>query len=89
VASVAADTPRPLAAISVNECNKSVALFIFLDSTHMLRADPRQSDMFTVSPNGTTKQTSAPPMKWEDAFALAQSAAITSHVMLPCRETGI
>lgn len=78
-------SPRPLSAVVVTSCGLAVALYIQLDATHLLRADPRQSDMFTAV-NGEQRQDSAGPMKWDDAYALAQSAVLTSHVLLPCTD---
>lgn len=78
-------TARPLSAIAVSQCGLAVALYVQLDATHLLRADPRQSDLF-VATDGQMQSQHAPPMKWEDAFALAQKAAITSHVLLPCTD---
>lgn len=76
---------RPLSAIAVTQCGLAVALFIQLDSTHLFRADPRQSDLFTAV-NGEMQQTQAAPMKWADAYALAQKATLATHVVLPCTD---
>lgn len=78
-------SPRPLSAIVVTSCSMAVALYIQLDATHLLRADPRQSDMFTAV-NGEQRQDNAGPMKWADAYKLAQSAVLTSHVVIPCTD---
>lgn len=78
-------TPAPLSAIAVSQCGLAVALFVQLDATHLLRADPRQSDMF-VAVDGKMQQTKAGPMEWKDAFKIAESAVITTHVTLPCTE---
>lgn len=75
--------PRPLAAVVVTSCGLAVSLFIQLDATHLLRADPRQSDIFTAV-DGKQRQDTAGPMKWEDAYALAQTAVLSSHVVIPC-----
>lgn len=77
--------PRPLSAVVVTSCGLAVALYIQLDATHLLRADPRQSDIFTAV-NGEQRQDTAGPMKWDDAYALAQTAVLTSHVLLPCTD---
>lgn len=77
--------PRPLSAIAVTRCGLAVALYVQLDATHLLRADPRQSDMFTAV-DGEQRQDSAGPMKWDDAYKLAQQAVLTSHVLLPCTD---
>lgn len=79
------DDTRPLSAIAVSQCGLAVALFIQLDSTHLLRADPRQSDLFTSS-NGQPQQSTAGPMEWSKAYTLAQSAPISSHVTIPCTD---
>lgn len=76
---------RPLSAIAVSQCGLAVALFIQLDSTHLLRADPRQSDLFT-SANGQPQQSTAGPMEWSKAYELASSAPISSHVTIPCTD---
>jgi len=78
-------TPAPLSAVVVTSCNLAVALFIQLDATHLLRADPRQSDMFTAV-NGKMVQSQAGPMPWDDAYKLAQSAVLSSHVVIPCTD---
>jgi hypothetical protein len=80
-----AGAPRPLSAVVVTSCGLAVALFIQLDATHLLRADPRQSDIFTAV-NGEQRQDTAGPMKWDDAYKLAQSAVLSSHVVLPCTD---
>lgn len=76
---------RPLSAIAVSQCGMAVALFIQLDPTHLLRADPRQSDMFT-SEGGQPRQSSAGPMEWTKAYELASTAPISSHVVIPCTD---
>lgn len=78
-------TPRPLSAVVVTSCSMAVALFIQLDATHLLRADPRQSDMFTAV-DGQMVQTQAGPIPWDDAYKLAQSAVLSSHVVIPCTD---
>jgi hypothetical protein len=86
IQTVSADEKAPpLSAIAVSQCGLAVALFIQLDATHLLRADPRQSDLF-VAVDGKMVQQTAGPMEWKDAFALAQSAVITTHVLLPCTQ---
>jgi hypothetical protein len=77
---------KPLSAVAVSECGMAVALFIQLDSTHLLRADPRQSDLFGVGPDGKMEQQTAGPIAWDDAYKLALSAPISSHVTLPCTD---
>lgn len=78
-------TPAPLSAIAVSQCGLAVALFIQLDATYLLRADPRQSDLYAIV-DGKQRLTSAAPMKWADAYALAQKAALSTHVVLPCTD---
>jgi hypothetical protein len=53
----------------------------------MLRADPRQSDLFSVGADGKMIQSHAGPVPWEKAYELALSAPISSHVTIPCTET--
>jgi hypothetical protein len=77
---------RPLSAIAVSQCGMALALFIQLDATHLMRADPKQSDLFVAQPDGTMKQTTAGPLKWEKAYALALSAVLTTHVVIPCTD---
>jgi hypothetical protein len=79
---LATDKP-PLSAIAVSQCGLAVALFIQLDDKHLMRADPRQSDLFT-NVDGHQVQSTAGPMKWEDAIGLASKAVLSSHVTLPC-----
>lgn len=86
IAPVAA--PRPLSAVVVTSCNLAVALFIQLDATHLLRADPRQSDMFTAL-DGKMVQSQAGPMTWADAYTLAQTAVLSSHVAIPCTDSDV
>lgn len=74
---------HPLSAIAVTQCGGALALFIQLDPNHLLRADPRQSDLFT-NVNGHMVQSTAAPMKWDDAYELATRAVITTHVLVPC-----
>lgn len=76
---------RPLSAIAVSQCGMAVALFIQLDSTHLLRADPHQSDLFTSS-NGQPQQSTVGPMEWSKAYDLASTAPISSHVVIPCMD---
>lgn len=78
-------TPAPLSAIAVTQCGLAVSLFVQLDATHLLRADPRQSDMFTAV-DGKMVQSQAGPMKWDDALALAKSAVLSTNVTLPCTD---
>lgn len=80
-------TPKPLSAIVVTQCGGALALFIQLDATHLMRADPVQSDLFT-NVNGKMVQGTAPPMKWDDAYNMALQAVLSSHVIVPCTETG-
>lgn len=77
--------PRPLSAVVVTECGLAVALFVQLDPTHLLRADPRQSDLFTAI-EGQQQQSGAGPMPWTQAYELAASATLSSHVVMPCRD---
>lgn len=77
--------PVPLSAIAVSQCGLAISLFVQLDATHLLRADPRQSDMFTAV-NGKMVQSTAGPMKWEDALLLAKSAVLSTNVTLPCTD---
>jgi hypothetical protein len=79
-------SPRPLSAVVVSQCNLAVALYIQVDATHLLRADPRQSDVFTAV-NGEQRQTQGGPLPWDDAIKLAQAAVLTSRVVLPCVDT--
>lgn len=79
-------TPAPLSAVVVTNCGLAVALFIQLDATHLMRADPRQSDMFTAV-DGHMVQSQAGPMPWDEAFKLALSAVLSSHVVIPCTDT--
>lgn len=78
-------SPPPISAIAVSQCGLAVALFIQLDSNHLFRADPRQSDLFT-NVNGQMRQTSGGPMQWKDALELARSAVLTTHVTIPCTD---
>lgn len=78
-------TPAPLSAIAVTQCGLAISLFVQLDATHLLRADPRQSDMFTAV-NGKMVQSQAGPMKWDDAMVLAKSAVLSTNVTLPCTD---
>lgn len=77
--------PRPLSAIVVTQCGLAVSLFVQLDATHLLRADPRQSDMFTAK-NGEQVQSQAGPMKIDDAMMLAKAAVLSTNVTLPCTD---
>lgn len=78
-------TPPPLSAIVVTQCGLAVSLFIQLDATHLLRADPRQSDMFTAV-DGKQVQSQAGPMKIDEAMVLAKAAVLSTNVTLPCTE---
>lgn len=77
---------RPLSAIAVSACGKAYALFVQLDATHMLRSDPRQSDLFTASPDGHMTEQKGPSLEWATALHLAESASIQTHVVLPCTD---
>lgn len=77
--------PPPLSAVVVTSCGLAVALFIQLDATHLMRADPRQSDMFTAV-DGKMVQSQAGPMPWDDAYKLALAAVLSSNVVIPCTE---
>jgi hypothetical protein len=75
----------PLSAIAVTCNGMAVSLFIQLDANHLFRADPRQSDMFTAV-QGKMVQSKAPPMEWKVAYALAERAILSSHVVVPCAD---
>lgn len=75
----------PLSAIAVTCNGMAVSLFIQLDADHLFRADPRQSDMFTAV-QGKMVQSKAPPMEWKVAYALAQRAVLSTHVVVPCAD---
>lgn len=75
----------PLSAIAVTCNGMAVSLFIQLDADHLFRADPRQSDMFT-NVKGKMVQSKAPPMEWKVAYALAERAVLSSHVVVPCAD---
>jgi hypothetical protein len=62
-----------------------VSLFIQLDATHLLRADPRQSDMFT-NVDGKMVQSQAGPMTIDQALTIAERAVLSTHVVLPCTD---
>lgn len=82
-------TAAPLSAIAVTCNGLAVSLFIQLDADHLFRADPRQSDMFTAV-KGKMVQTKAPPMEWKVAYAIAEKAILSTHVVVPCADgTGI
>lgn len=83
----------PLSAIAVTCNGLAVSLFIQLDADHLFRADPRQSDMFTaVEQRGLPPhhkvmvQSKAPPMEWKVAYALAERAILSTHVVVPCAD---
>lgn len=78
-------SPAPLSAIAVTQCGLAVSLFIQLDATHLLRADPRQSDMFTAV-NGKMVQSQAGPMTIDQALAIAEKAVLSTNVVLPCTD---
>lgn len=78
----------PLSAIAVTCNGMAVSLFIQIDADHLFRADPRQSDMFTAV-KGKMVQNKAPPMEWKVAYALAQRAVLTTHVVVPCEDKNI
>jgi hypothetical protein len=78
----------PLSAIAVTCNGLAVSLFIQLDADHLFRADPRQSDMFT-NVKGVMVQTKAPPMEWKVAYALAERAILSTHVVVPCEGSDI
>lgn len=78
-------TPAPLSAIAVTQCGLAVSLFIQLDATHLLRADPRQSDMFT-NVDGKMVQSQAGPMTIDQALTIAERAVLSTHVVLPCTD---
>jgi hypothetical protein len=82
---ISSTASRPLSAIVVSQCGLAVALYIQLDPTHLLRADSRQSDLFAAV-DGQQQQTGAGPMPWDQAYSLAGSAVLTSHVLLPCTD---
>lgn len=78
----------PIAAIVVTSCNKSVALYVVMDNQHMIRFNGAGTALFdAIGPGVAPKETHADPVDWNAAFALAQRAPLTSHVIMPCGET--
>lgn len=75
--------PKPLSAIMVSQCGGALALFIQVDANHLLRADPRQSDVF-VNVDGKMEQSTVGPLEWGLAYNVAAQAVITTHVVVPC-----
>lgn len=75
--------PKPLSAIMVSQCGGALALFIQVDANHLLRADPRQSDLFS-NVDGKMQQSTWQSMEWGLAFGVASQAVITTHVVVPC-----
>lgn len=75
--------PKPLSAIMVSQCGGALALFIQVDANHLLRADPRQSDVFS-NVDGKMEQSTVGPLEWGLAYNVAAQAVITTHVVVPC-----
>lgn len=75
--------PKPLSAIMVSQCGGALALFIQVDANHLLRADPRQSDLFSNT-DGKMVQSTVGPLEWGLAYSVAAQAVITTHVVVPC-----
>lgn len=75
--------PKPLSAIMVSQCGGALALFIQVDANHLLRADPRQSDVF-ANVDGKMEQSTVGPLEWGLAYSVAAQAVITTHVVVPC-----
>lgn len=75
--------PKPLSAIMVSQCGGALALFIQVDANHLLRADPRQSDVFS-NVDGKMEQSTVGPLEWGLAYSVAAQAVITTHVVVPC-----
>ena len=73
----------PIAAINVSQCDGSVALYVIVDSTHMVRFDQKQTTLFTFD-HGQMSETDGPPTPYKNALELASSAGITSHVDVKC-----
>lgn len=79
--------PAPIAAVVVTTCGKSVALYVITDDEHMILFAGSDSTMFeAVAPGVMPKITHAESVPFETAYALAQRAPLTSHVVLPCQD---
>jgi peroxiredoxin family protein len=78
---------QPISAVAVSTCGKAVAIFVTFDKKHMLRFDARSSTLFVVQDDGTVSETRSPAAPIEAVTQIAASAAMTSHVVLPCTET--
>lgn len=85
----AAEVPEPkpelpIAAFGFNQCGGAVVLIVIVDGTHVLRFDQKQTTIFVRNSDGTVSEQHGPPTPFPQAFALAQSAAITSNATVPC-----
>lgn len=78
----------PIAAINLSKCDGSVALYVIIDPTHVVRFDQNQTTIFTLD-HGQVTETAGPPTPYANALDLAQSAGITSHANVPCDGLGI
>lgn len=77
----------PIAAVVVSNRGKSVALYVITDPTHMLLFAGSDSALFeAVAPGVAPKVTHVDSVPFDTAYALAQRAPLTSHVVLPCRD---
>ncbi len=78
----------PLAAFVFAQCGGALALYVIVDSTHVLRFDPKQTSIFTLDASGKMAETDGPPTDFKQALDLAATAPITSHVTAPCNTPG-
>lgn len=78
----------PIAAFGVAQCDGEIALYVVVDSTHVLRFDPKQTTIFAVEADGKVSESHTAPTPFKSAMDLAKSAGITSNVVAPCNQSG-
>jgi len=86
---VAPPSGQPLAAFALGQCSKALALFVVIDAEHVVRFSQAQTSMFVKGPDGKVTEHVGPPTDFSEAYRLAQSAAIISHVEAPCDNPGL
>lgn len=78
----------PIAAFDFSQCGGALALYVIVDTTHVLRFDPKQTTIFAAGPDGKVTESSGPPTPFEQALKIAESAGITSNTIAPCDKAG-
>lgn len=75
--------PKPIAAVNVSHCGGAMALFVIIDADHVIRFDVKETTTFTRI-GDQIKEDHAPQTPFKNALELAETAGITTNVVVPC-----